>query len=165
MTPNRHGTSVVEYPSALEIVTTRSFDAPIGLVFDVITRPEHVRNWFAPFTCVVTTCEIDLRVGGSYHIVFVTEEGAECSFRGTYSEIDKPTRTVATWSFDRWPDAEAIETVDLHETDGVTTMTVKLAFSNQAGRAHMAKHDGQDDSYNKLEDYLTSLQAETVPGR
>src|SRR5581483_1578844 len=158
VTSTRHGTAFHDYPGELEIVTTRSFDAPIGLVFDVITRPEHVRNWFAPFTCVVTTCEIDLRVGGSYHIVFVTEEGAECSFRGTYSEIDKPTRTVATWSFDRWPDAEAIETVDPHEPDGVTKMTVKLAFSNQDGRAHMAKHDGQDDSYNKLEDYLPSLQ-------
>jgi uncharacterized protein YndB with AHSA1/START domain len=162
VTPNRHGTSVVEYPSELEIVTTREFDAPIDLVFDVITQPEHVRNWFAPFTCVVTTCAIDLQVGGSYHIVFLTEEGAECSFRGTYSEIDPPTRTVATWLFDGWPGAEAIETVDLQESDGVTTMTVKLAFRDQAGRAHMTKHDGQEDSYNKLEDYLTSLQAETV---
>ena len=47
MTPNRHGTSVVEYPSELVIVTSREFDAPIELVFDVLTKPEHVRNWFA----------------------------------------------------------------------------------------------------------------------
>ena len=49
MTPNRHGSAVVEYPSELVIVTTRKFDAPIGLVFDVLTKPEHVRHWFAPF--------------------------------------------------------------------------------------------------------------------
>ena len=158
MTPNRHGSTVVEYPNALEIVTTREFDAPIELVFDVFTKPEHVRNWFAPFSCVVTECAIDLRVGGSYHFVFVTEDGSECSFRGTYSEVEPPTRTVATWLFEGWPDADAVETVDLHETDGVTTLTMTLAFSDQAGRAHMTRHDGQEDSLDKLEDYLRSLQ-------
>jgi len=164
VTSTRHGTAFHDYPSELEIVTTRAFDAPIGLVFDVITKPEHVRNWFAPFDCEVTKCSIDLRVGGSYHIVFVTPDGAECSFRGTYSEIETPTRTVASWFFEGWPDAEAVETTDLHETDGVTTMTMKLAFTDETGRAHMTKQDGQESSYDKLEDYLRSLleQKETL---
>ena len=164
MTPNRHGSAVIEFPSELEIVTTRAFDAPIALVFDVLTKPEHVRNWFAPFTDQVTECSIDLRVGGNYHIVFVTEDGTECSFRGTYLEVEPPTRTVATWLFEGWPDAHAVETVDLHETDGVTTLTMMLAFRDKAGRAHMTKSDGQEDSFNKLEDYLRSLldQKETV---
>ena len=72
MTANRHGSSVIEYPSELEIVTTREFDAPLALVFDVMTKPEHVSKWFAPFTDRVTECSIDLRVGGGYHVVFVT---------------------------------------------------------------------------------------------
>jgi uncharacterized protein YndB with AHSA1/START domain len=148
---------VIEYPNELEIVTTREFDAPIDLVFDVLTNPEHVRNWFAPFTDRVTVCEIDLRVGGDYHIVFLTEDGTECSFRGTYLEVDAPTRTVATWLFEGWPDADAVESEDLQETNGVTKLTVKLAFRDKAGRAHMTRHDGQEDSFNKLEDYLRSL--------
>jgi uncharacterized protein YndB with AHSA1/START domain len=155
--PNRHGSSVIEYPTELEIVTTREFDAPLELVFDVLTKPEHVRNWFAPFTDRVTECSIDLRVGGSYHIVLVTEDGTECSFRGTYSEVEPPTRTVATWLFEGWPDAWADETVELHETDGVTTLKTTLAFRDKAGRAHITKHDGQEDSWDKLEDYLRSL--------
>ena len=157
MTPDRHGSSVIEFPSALEIVTTREFDAPLELVFDVLTKPEHVRRWFAPFTDVVTECSIDLRVGGGYHIVSVTEDGTECSFRGTYLEVEPPIRTVATWLFEGWPDADAVETVVLHETDGVTTLTMNLAFRNQAGRDHMTKSDGQEDSLDKLEDYLRSL--------
>jgi uncharacterized protein YndB with AHSA1/START domain len=157
VTPNRHGTSVIEYPSELEIVTTREFDAPLDLVFDVLTQPEHVQHWFAPFTDRVTECEIDLRVGGDYHIVFVTEEGQECVFRGTYLEVEAPTRTVSTWLFEGWPDAEAVETTELRETDGVTTLTTTLAFRDQAGRAHMTKSDGQESSFDKLEDYLSSL--------
>ena len=157
MTPNRHGTAVHEYPSALEIVTTREFDAPLELVFDVLTKPEHVRNWFAPFEDQVTECSIDLRVGGEYHIVFVTGDGTECSFRGTYLEIEAPTHTVATWLFEGWPDAEAVESLDLEENDGVTKLSMRLAFRDQAGRDHMRTHDGQEDSYDKMEDYLRSL--------
>lgn len=157
MTTTRHGTAVHEYPSELEILTTRAFDAPLALVFDVLTKPEHVRHWFAPFECEVTECSIDLRVGGGYHIVFITGEGREMSFRGTYLEVDPPTRTAATWLFEGWPDADAVESVDLHETDGVTTMTTLLAFRDRAGRDHMTKHDGQEDSYDKLEDYLRSV--------
>lgn len=158
MTPNRHGSSVVEYPNDLEILTTREFDAPLQLVFNVLTKPGHVRNWFAPFEDKVTECSIDLRVGGDYHIVFVTPDGKECSFRGTYLEIDAPTRIVATWLFEGWPDAEAVETTELRETDGVTTLTMRLAFRDAAGRAHMkTENDGQESSFDKLEDYLASL--------
>jgi uncharacterized protein YndB with AHSA1/START domain len=157
VTRNRHGSAVHEFPNELEIVTTREFDAPLELVFDVLTKPEHVRNWFAPFTDVVTECSIDLRVGGSYHIVFVTEDGIECSFRGTYLEVEPPTRTVSTWLFEGWPDADAVETTELRATDGVTTLTMKLAFRDKAGRDHMTKSDGQEDSFDKLEDYLRSL--------
>jgi uncharacterized protein YndB with AHSA1/START domain len=156
----RHGSSVVEFPTELEILTTRQFDAPLELVWDVLTKPEHVRNWFAPFEDEVTECSIDLRVGGSYHIVFASPEGEECSFRGTYLEVEPPTRAVSTWLFEGWPDAEAVETTELRESDGVTTLTMNLAFRDAAGRAHMKKHDGQKDSFDKLEDYVHSLLAQ-----
>jgi uncharacterized protein YndB with AHSA1/START domain len=153
MTPNRHGSALIELPNDLDVVMTRKFDAPIALVFDVLTKPEHVSKWFAPFSCEATECSIDLRVGGDYHMAFV----AECSFRGTYLEVERPTRTVATWLFEGWPDAHAIETVHLREADGVTTMTSTLSFRDQAGRDHMTRFDGQEDSYDKMEDLLRSL--------
>lgn len=166
MTRTRHGSAVVEFPSELEIATTRQFDAPIELVFDVLTQPEHVRHWFAPFEDRMTVCSVDLRVGGSYHFVFVTKDGTECSFRGIYLEIERPTRIVDTWLFEGWPDAEAVETVELHEADGVTTMKLTLAFRDEAGRAHMTRSDGQESSMDKLEDYLRELlgPASTPPG-
>lgn len=68
-----------------------------------------------------------------------------------------PTRTVATWLFKGWPTADAVETSELTEADGVTTLTTRLTFTDQAGRAHMTKTNGQEDSFNKLEDYLRLL--------
>ena len=158
MTPHRHEAARLEFPNELEILYTRDFEAPIELVFDVMTKPEHVRNWFAAFDDTMTVCSIDLRVGGSYHFVSVTSDGRECSFHGTYLEIESPVRTVATWLFEGWPDADAVETVELKETDGVTRLTNRLAFRDKAGRDHMTKTDGFEDSFDKLDSYLTSLR-------
>jgi len=165
--PNRHGTTVRAYPSELQIVTTRKFDAPIGLVFDVLTKPEHVRQYCATGGDRVTVCEMDLRVGGAFHTVFVTPDGGECSFRGEYLEIEPPTRMVSTWLFEGWPNAWAVETNALSEVDGVTTLTMTLAFRDKAGRAHMARaheaalesndDNGQDASFDAMEDLLASL--------
>jgi uncharacterized protein YndB with AHSA1/START domain len=79
------------------------------------------------------------------------------SFRGTYLEIEPPTRTVATWLYEGWPDAEAVESMDLRESDGVTTMRWRLAFRDKAGRDHMTKFDGIEANLDHVEDLLRSL--------
>jgi uncharacterized protein YndB with AHSA1/START domain len=157
MTPNRDGSAVLEFPNELEILITREFDAPIGLVFDVFTKPEHVRKHFAPFDEEVTECSIDLRVGGNYRIVMVTKDGIECAFQGTYLEVEPPTRTVETWVFEGWPGVEAVETMELDEADGVTKMTYRMAFRDKAGRAHMDKYDGLVSSFENVAAYVRSL--------
>ena len=157
MTPKRRGSAHIEFPNDLEIVLTREFDAPIQLVFDVLTKPEHVRKTIAPYGEKVKVFSIDLRVGGNYHFVFVTDDGREMSFRGTFLEVEPPTRTVETWLFDGWPGVEAVETVELHETHGATKLTHRLAFRDKAGRDHMTKVDGLAANYDNVEDLLRSL--------
>jgi uncharacterized protein YndB with AHSA1/START domain len=157
MTPHGHASATIEFPNDLEILLTREFHAPIGLVFDVFTKPEHVRKHFAPFEEEVTVCSIDLRVGGSYHIVMVTGEGIECSFRGTYLEVNPPTRTVATWVFEGWAGVEAVETMHLEEVDGATKMVYSMVFPDKAGRDHMNKYDGLLSSFENVDSYLQSL--------
>ena len=167
MTLSRRGSARIEFPSELEVLITRDFDAPIALVFDVLTKPEHVSIWGAYPSDPMTECSIDLRVGGNYHHSFVTEDGTVCSFRGTYLEVEPPTRTVETWLFSGWPDAEAVETWQLHETDGVTTLTMRLAFRDKAGRDHYpasgqeavepTSSDGPSASLDSMEEILRSL--------
>jgi uncharacterized protein YndB with AHSA1/START domain len=159
LTLNRHGSAVIEFPNDLDVVITREFDAPIALVFDVLTKPEHVSKWFPPSGCEMKECSIDLRVGGNYHQVFVTDNGTECSFRGTYLEIEPPTRTVETWVFDGRPHLDAVETVELHEARGVTTLTMKLTFRDKVSRDEDVQtgFDGFQSSLDQTEDYLRSL--------
>ena len=150
-------TSVIEFPNELEVVITRDYQAPIQLVFDVLTQPEHIRKTFAPFGEEVTVCEVDLRVGGNYHHVMVTDDGIECSFRGTYLEVDPPNRTVETWLFEGWPNAHAVETIDLSEAGGVTTVRISLAFKDKAGRDNMTKYDGFEANLEQVAAYLATL--------
>jgi uncharacterized protein YndB with AHSA1/START domain len=164
VTPERHGSVVVELPNDLDVLITREFDAPIALVFDVLTKPEHVSKWFAPRGCEMKECSIDLRVGGNYHQVFVTGDGTECSFRGTYLEVEPPTRTVETWVFEGRPHLDTVETVELREAHGVTTMTIRTTYRDMASRDEGIRggFDGIEDSFDQMDDVLRSLLA---PGR
>jgi uncharacterized protein YndB with AHSA1/START domain len=157
VTSDRHGSAVIEFPSELEILITRRFEAPIGLVFDVLTKTEHVRHTIAPFGEEVTECSFDPRVAGNYRYVFVTDDGREMVFHGTFLEVQAPTRIVDTWLYDGWPDVKAVESVDLDETDGVTTVKWRLTFSDKAGRDHMDRFDGIEANFDNVEDYLRSL--------
>ena len=104
MTRKQHHSAVIDLPNEREIVITREFDAPIALVFDVFTTRD--RAEMARFEGEeLKVCEINLRVGGNYHQVFVGADGTEASFHGIFLEIEPPTRVVATWLYDGWPDA------------------------------------------------------------
>lgn len=162
MTRKRHRSAVVALPNDLGFVITQEFDAPITLVFDVFTTRDRAEMARAEGEAL-TVCTIDLRVGGTYHHVFVGEDGTEASFHGTFLEVEPPIRVVATWLYDGWPDAEAVESIDLHETDGVTTLTCRLAFRDQPTRDTIPHDvstrmmgDGFLANFDKVADLLSS---------
>src|SRR5687768_6077484 len=86
-----------------EIVITRSFDAPRGLVFDAFTKPELVKQWLlGPDGWSMPVCEIDLKVGGAYRYVWRRDaDGSEMGMGGVYREIVPNERIVATEKFDQ----------------------------------------------------------------
>jgi uncharacterized protein YndB with AHSA1/START domain len=155
VTDKRHRSAVIELPNDREIVITREFDAPIARLYEVFTTRDRAEMARADGE-ELTVCTIDLRVGGNYHQVFVDADGTAAAFRGTYLEIEPPTRIVATWLFNLWPDAEAVESIDLRETQGVTTLTYRLAFSDQAGRDHLTNYDGILTNFDNIDDLLSS---------
>jgi uncharacterized protein YndB with AHSA1/START domain len=65
VTASRRGSARAEFPNELDVLVTREFDAPIALVFDVLTKPEHASKWGAYPSEPMTECSIDLRVGGT----------------------------------------------------------------------------------------------------
>jgi uncharacterized protein YndB with AHSA1/START domain len=160
MTSTRHGSAAFEFTDRT-VTFRRDFDAPMTRVFDALTNLEHVRGWFSPDPAPLHICQIDLRVGGNYHYAWYAPGEVECSFRGTYLEIERPGRIVCTWLFEGWPDDQAVETVILNEVGGITTMTDVLEFKDAAslGDHFQGDNQGLQDSLDKLEDTLADLPA------
>lgn len=70
----------------------RQVDAPRADVFEAWTTPEQVTAWWDPDGEPLVTCEIDLRVGGSF--AFATRAHSEMPFAGVYQEIVPPEGLV-----------------------------------------------------------------------
>src|ERR1700761_6657071 len=95
----------VTTPSENEISLTRLFDAPRELVYEAMTRPEHVKEWRGRLGegYSVPLCEIELRVGRKWRFVTRHPKG-EAAFHGEYREIAPPGRVVFTEIFEEFPD-------------------------------------------------------------
>src|SRR6187200_3680099 len=89
-------TFTVTTPSDHEICLTRLFDAPRHLVFEAMTKPEHVRRWWGCLSAdhSVPVCEIDLRPGGAWRFIGRGPKGDIPAFYGVYREIAPPDRLV-----------------------------------------------------------------------
>ena len=152
----------VTTPSDHEIRLTRLFDAPPRLVFEAMTKPEHVKQWWGRLGegYSVPVCEIDLRVGGRWRFVNRHPHG-EAAFHGEYREIAPPNRVVFTEIFEDFPDSVSVVTSELTEEDGKTRLTATVRYPSLEVRDMVIKSGmakGAGISYDRLEDLLAELQ-------
>jgi uncharacterized protein YndB with AHSA1/START domain len=153
----------VTTPSDREIRLTRLFDAPRQLVFEAMTEPAHVKQWWGRLGegYSVPVCEIDLRPGGRWRFVNRHPNG-EAVFYGEYREITPPSRVVFTEIFEPYPDSVSVVTAELTEENGKTRLTATVRYPSPEVRdmvieSGMAR--GAGVSYDRLEDLLSDLQA------
>jgi uncharacterized protein YndB with AHSA1/START domain len=151
--------TTVERKSDCELVVTRSVNAPARLVFEAWTKAELFRRWWVPksYGLTLLSCEMDVRVGGQYRLVF-RHEDSTMEFFGTYREVTPYSRLV-------WTNEEG---------DGVTVTTV--TFDENAGKTLLAVHDlypskeavdsgstgAMPESLDQLEELLVSLGSSSV---
>ena len=152
----------VTTPTDLEIVMTRMFDAPRRLVFEAMTKPEHLVHWWGPHGHTMAVCEVDLRPGGAYRFVNRDAEGNEHPFKGVYREIVPPEKLVFTQIYDveLWSIYETTITSILTEMDGKTTLTSTLVFNSVEERDGMiasGMESGAAETYERLDQHLRSM--------
>jgi uncharacterized protein YndB with AHSA1/START domain len=144
------------------LVVTKRFNAPASLVFEAMTDPEHVRRWWGAGHGEVTTCEIDLRVGGRWHFAQTTPGGEEVSFSGEYREIDPPGRLVHTERFDTIQSSDSLIESSYTEQDGVTTLHAVITYDSPETVQMVLDSGmtgGMNDSYDALQGVLDELRA------
>jgi len=154
MTSN--GTAVVTLPTDTQILITREFAAPKHLVYRAYTTPGLIKRWWGGDRGEVTIAEVDLRVGGTWRYVLLANGGFEVAFHGEYREIVPNGRLVSTEVFEGMPEAEALSTLTLTETDGRTTLALLVQHQIQAHRdAHI--NSGMEDGLQEALDHLEQL--------
>jgi uncharacterized protein YndB with AHSA1/START domain len=116
--------TAMERTSERELVVTRTIDGPARIVFDAWTTPELMQRWWVPKSVPITlqSVEMDVRVGGTYRLVFQVDPTTTMAFFGRYLEVDPPKRLV--WTNEEGDGEAVVTTLTLDEDEGRTRLRV-----------------------------------------
>jgi uncharacterized protein YndB with AHSA1/START domain len=154
--------TTVERKSERELVVTRIINGPARIVFEAFAKPELLRQWWVPKSAGVTllSCEADVRVGGSYRLVFAAQ-GSEMAFFGTYREVTPHSRLV--WTNDEAGDAGQITTVTFEEKAGKTLVVMSELYPSKealdAALASGSQDEGMLETFDQLDEFVIALAA------
>jgi uncharacterized protein YndB with AHSA1/START domain len=155
--------TTVQRKSEREVVVTRTFNGPARIVFAAWTKPELLKQWWAPksFGVSFLSCEADVRTGGTYRFVFghaASEQPME--FFGRYIEVTPHSRVV--WTNDEGGEDGAVTTVTFEPRGDETLVTMHdLHPSKEALDAAIASGStgGMGESFAQLDEFLVTLGA------
>jgi uncharacterized protein YndB with AHSA1/START domain len=155
--------AVVTLPTDTQILITREFNAPKHLVYRAWTTPELIKRWWSAKRGEVTMADVDLRVGGRWRWVMVTDRGFEVAFHGEYRELIENERIVYTEVYEGVPGGDenpAVITMTLSEAAGRTTLTQLVEVPNRDARdaiINSGMEAGMQDAMDLLEQVAISL--------
>jgi uncharacterized protein YndB with AHSA1/START domain len=155
----------VERKSERELVTTRTFDGPARIVFEAWTRPELFQRWWVPksFGLSLLSCEMDVRTGGTYRLVF-RHGDSEMAFFGRYVEVTPNSRLV--WTNEEGEAGETVTTVTFEERAGRTLLVLHDLYPSREaldGAIASGSTGGMGETFDQLDELLVTLIAS--PGR
>ncbi len=147
--------TIIEKKSDLELIVTRTFNAPVKIVYEAFTNVELFKKWWVPksYGLNLVSCEMDIRVGGQYRLAFL-HEGETMEFFGTYLEVTPNSRLV--WTNDEGETSQTITTVTFKEADGKTQLQVHDQYQNPEAM-DTGSTGAMPEVMNQLEELLISL--------
>jgi uncharacterized protein YndB with AHSA1/START domain len=156
----------VTLPSDTEIRFTCLFRHSRQILFEVWTRPEHIRHWWGCHGASVSTCEIDLRIGGSWKIMLRMADGSGHSFHGVYREIVAGERLVYSECYDmpQFDNPEWLTTVTFEETMGGTQLTHTIRHRSREvrdGHLQAGMKTGAVESLHHLDEYVEGMHKDS----
>ncbi len=101
------------------LTITKTFNAPIELVWEAWTKPEHIAQWWGPKGMETKVLEHDFKVGGQWKYAMTMPDGKEFITEGVYLEIVEFERIVSSADFK--PMTEGVEIQSLFKADGAQT--------------------------------------------
>jgi uncharacterized protein YndB with AHSA1/START domain len=154
--------TTVERISERELVVTRTVNGPARLVFEAWTTADLFRKWWVPrsYGLNLLSCDLDVRVGGEYRLVF-SHEGSTMAFFGTYLEVTPHSRLA--WTNEEGDGGTTVTTVTFEERDGRTLVAVHDLYpSKEALDANTGSTGAMPEALDQLDELLASLGPATT---
>lgn len=161
-TPVKNRTTV-ERKSERELVATRTFNGLARLVFEAWTQAELFQRWWVPksFGLTLLSCELDVRAGGAYRLVFKHPAGSEpMAFHGCYLEVTPHSRLV--WTNEEAGGNGQVTTVTFEEQAGKTLLVMRDLYpSKEALDEAIASGStgAAPEQFEHLDELLVTLDA------
>ena len=153
--------TTVQKKSDREVVVTRTFDAPARLVFEAWSKPELFKKWWVPRSMGMTlrSCELDVRTGGKYRLVFGDDPANPMAFFGKYLEVVPNKRIV--WTNEESGDPGSVSTVTFEERDGKTLLVMSEVYPSKEAldAAGTGAADAMHETFAQLDDLLAEVHA------
>ena len=155
----KHNQTTVERKSERELVVTRTVNGPARLVFEAWTKAELFRRWWVPksYGLNLLSCEMDVRIGGQYRLVF-RHEDSTMAFFGTYLEVTPHSRLV--WTNEEGDAGKTITTVTFTESAGRTLVVVHDLYPSAAA-FDSGSAGAMPETLDQLDELLVSLRSAT----
>ena len=141
------------------MVVTRTFNAPARVVFEAWTKAELFRRWWVPKSLGLTllACEMDVRVGGQYRLVF-RHEDSTMEFFGTYVEVTPHSRLV--WTSEEGDNGKTVTTVTFDEHAGKTLLVLHDRYPSKEA-LDTGSTEAMPEAFDQLEELLAGLGSST----
>jgi uncharacterized protein YndB with AHSA1/START domain len=149
-------TEFVIEPGRQDIVIRRIFDATPDVVFQVMTDPALVPNWWGPRRLATRVDRMEVRPGGGWRFVQRDADGNEYGFHGVYHDVVPGERVVQTFEFEGVPGHVSLETATLEPVDGKTSYVAQAVFQSVEARDAMVK-SGMESGARELMDRLAEI--------
>jgi uncharacterized protein YndB with AHSA1/START domain len=153
--------TTVERKSERELVVTRTFNGPAPIVFEAWTKAELFKRWWVPKSMGMSllSCEMDVRVGGTYRLVFGHDGSEPMAFFGRYIEVTPHSRLV--WTNDEGGDSGPVTTVTFEEKGGKTLLVLHELYPSKEAldAAGTGAADAMGETFQQLDELLVALGA------
>ena len=151
--------TTVERKSERELVITRIFNGPARIVFEAWTTPELFKQWWVPKSMGMSllSCEMDVRTGGKYGLVFGQDAATSAAFYGRYIEVTPHSRLV--WTNDESDDG-AVTTVTFEEKGGKTLIVMRDLYPSKEALDNAiasGSTSGTGEQFEQLDELLVTL--------
>ncbi len=140
-----------------ELMMTRLYNAPVKLIWEVWTNPEHIKHWWGPNGFTNTIFSMDVKPNGLWDFIMHGPDGTDYENKNVFAEIIKHKKIV----YDHITAPKHRTTITFTEEGNKTSITMHMIFETAELKDQVVKKykadEGLKQNMNRLSEYLAKM--------